>query len=315
MSTNGSEPRFVYVVFSHQRPVQVERLVRRILALSPAGQVVLHHDGRTEPMAWSEPPGPRVHVIEPKPMDWGGFTMVAATATALDYLEHHLPYDWCVVLSGQDYPVTDLAAWEDELSGSGAHYLLAAQKVNVDSQVPRRTLVKDEYYVRYAYRWRPLGRFPTVAVAVVNRLAAVVGAGPLLITRPFKGHQKLGRATKTPFDDGWGCFKGSQWMAMSASAVHRILETMDRRPELARYYRTTLVPDESFFQSILCNEADLLARNHRLTYTVWAGSGSAHPKVLRLDDVAGAFDSGCAFARKFDMAVDAEALDFIDRSL
>src|ERR1700691_2931488 len=103
------DPRFVYVVFSHQRPAQVERLVARILSLSPHAHVVLHHDPRTEPMVWTTPPGPRLHEVDPEPMDWGAFTMVAATAKVLEHVEQNLDYEACVVVSGQDYPVTNLA--------------------------------------------------------------------------------------------------------------------------------------------------------------------------------------------------------------
>jgi hypothetical protein len=300
------------VIFSHQRPAQVERLVRRILSLSPAAEVVLHHDPRRVPMVWSQPPGPRVHCVDPQPMDWGAFTMVAATATVLEYVETHLSYDWCSVISGQDYPVTDLAAWERELGHDGSDYLLSAQEVSFDPQRPRRVLIEDEYYVRYAYRWRPLGAVPKAVVPVVNRLARLVGMGPVLVTRPFKGHQKLGITRRTPFGEDWRCFKGSQWMALSKAAVTRILEVMAKQPELARYYATTLVPDESFFQTILGNQDDLAARHGRLSFTVWAGSGAAHPKMLRSADVPAAVASGCAFARKFDIDIDTTALDDLD---
>jgi Core-2/I-Branching enzyme len=290
--------------------------VARILALSPDGEVVLHHDQRAEPMTWSRPPGPRVHVIEPEPMDWGGFTMVTATMRVLEHVERHLAYDWCVLISGQDYPVTDLAAWEKDLSGDGVDYLLAPEEVNFDPSLPRRQRVGDEYYVRYAYRWRPLGRVPTRAIPVVNALARMVAADPVLLTRPSKGRLRLGiAARRTPFDGRWRCFKASQWMALAAPAVQRVIAVAAQRPELADFYATTLIPDESFVQSILCNETDLRRRDHRLTFARWAGSGSPHPEILGRADVEDALVSGCAFARKFDTTVDESALDALDRAV
>ena len=139
-----------------------------------------------------------------------------------------------------------------------------------------------------------------------------MGADPVLLTRPFKGHPRLGLARKTPFGGDWRCFKGSQWMAMSMTAVKRIGEVMDTRPELALYYAATLVPDESFFQTILRNQADLRVTAERLSFTMWAGSGAAHPMLLRSAQVPAALASGCAFARKFDIAVDDAALDALD---
>ena len=313
MPTGSSGSRVVYVIFSHRRPAQVERLVSRILALSPDGQVVLHHDGRRQPMVWSEPPGPRVHIVEPEPMDWGGFTMVTSTARMLEYVEEMLEYDWCAVISGQDYPARNLAAWEEELAASGADYILSAQEVNFDPRCRRRDLVEDEYYVRYAYRWRRLGRIPPQVVPVANRVAGLFGVGPVLLTRAFKGYHRLGVARSMPFGEDWRFFKGSQWMAMSKAAVRHILQVMDSRPELARYYATTLVPDESFFQSILRNAESLQQCDQRLTFIVWTGSRSAHPKVLGSADVPAALVSGSAFVRKLDIDVDPAALDALDR--
>lgn len=310
----GKRVRFVYLVFSHRRPEQVQRLVERILALSPEGDVVLHHDPRTEPMIWSRPPGPRVRFIEPQPMDWGAFSMVSATAKAFEHIDGGPPYDWCAVVSGQDYPVTHLGAWEDQLVAGGSDYLLSAREVSFDPSLPRRVLARDEYYVRYAYRWRPLGRVPARSVPVANGLARLVRADPVALTRPFMGRQRLGTARRTPFVDGWRCYKGSQWMALSHGAVRGVLDVIERRPELARYYATTLVPDESFFQSILRNQTTLRGCDERLSFTLWSGSGAAHPKVLRSTDVGAALASGCPFARKFDIDIDESALDALDRA-
>jgi hypothetical protein len=96
--------------------------------------------------------------------------------------------------------------------------------------------------------------------------------------------------------------------------VKRILDVMAARPDLARYYASTLVPDESFLQTILGNQTDLRVAEQRLSFTRWAGSGAAHPKILRSEDIAAALDSGCAFARKFDIDIDATALDALDRA-
>jgi len=265
-------------------------------------------------MVWTRPPGPRVHIIEPQPMDWGAFSMVAATAKAFEHIESGPDYDWCAVISGQDYPVTHLGSWEERLTDSGDDYLLSAKEVDFDPSLPRRVLARDEYYVRYAFRWRPLGRIPSRLVPVANGVARLVGADPVALTRPFMGRQRLGTIRRTPFGDGWRCYKGSQWMALSRRAVRGVLDVMDRRPDLARYYATTLVPDESFFQTILRNQGDLRGCDARLSFTLWSGSGAAHPKVLRSTDVAAAVASGCAFARKLDAGIDVSALDALDRA-
>ena len=58
-------------------------LVARILALSPAGQVVVHHDTHDQPgiarALWDGAPPRRVHLVDPIPVVWGDWSVVEAT--------------------------------------------------------------------------------------------------------------------------------------------------------------------------------------------------------------------------------------------
>jgi hypothetical protein len=245
-------------------------------------------------------------------VSWGGFSQVTATLRALRYARDHLDYDWCVTLSGQDYPVTDLAAWENHTAAADGDFLLRAREVPFGPGLARRTLVQDEAYTRYAYRWIALGPVSKWAAPVANRVARVVGADPVILTRPFKGHPRLGIVRRSIFNAGWRCYKGPSWLALSRRAAERVLEVVDGRPELSRFYARTLNPDESLLQTVLYNQPDMKALAAKMTFTVWKGESSPHPNLIGLQDVDEVLASGCAFARKFDIAVDEAVLDAID---
>jgi hypothetical protein len=303
------------MVFSHRRPRQVERLIRRVLDLSPAAQVLLHHDAHLEPMTWTEPPGPRVHAIErPVHIQWGGFTQLQARLRVLRHLDRHFAYDWAVTVSGQDYPVTDLSAWEVQTAAGDHDYILAADQVAFDGGLPRRRLAQDEAYLRYAYRWTDLAGVGKYAVPVANRLARLVGRDPVMVSRPFRGSTKVGFARRTIFDEHWRCYKGSTEMALSAPTVRRVLDVLARRPELERYYSTTLFPAESLLHTVLYNQTDLQPLPKPLSFTIWEGGQTAHPHVIGVDDVSTVVSSTSAFARKFDVDVDDAVFDAVDKA-
>ena len=44
---------------------------------------------------------------------------------------------------------------------------------------------------------------------------------------------------------------GSQWWALRASTVERILDCLKSRRDIARFFRTTWIPDETFFQTLV----------------------------------------------------------------
>ena len=122
----------------------------------------------------------------------------------------------------------------------------------------------------------------------------------------------------------------SQWKIYSRADVCALLRLVDNRPDLIRFWATTLVPDEIFAASMLASPrlmgADALppCPSHAW-YMDWADTG--HPYWLteadfdrlraarRAPSVSPA-DADCRklFARKF-RTVDAAVLDRIDREL
>jgi hypothetical protein len=172
--------------------------------------------------------------------------------------------------------------------------------------------MEDESYARYAYRWMPLAWWARFVAPVANRIARVAGAGPVMVTRPFRGYPRLGTARRSIFSENWRCYKGHFWMALSRKAVDRVLTVLHERPEVERYYSTTLHPDESLVHTILLNDPELRALDEQVCFTIWRGGNSAHPNVIRLDDVDAVLASGAPFARKFDSGVDEAALDAVD---
>ena len=133
-----------------------------------------------------------------------------------------------------------------------------------------------------------------------------------MAVEPFPdGAIRIGlRRFRTPFSKGATCFKGSQWFAASQKAV----QTLIRQTRLVKYYRRSLIPDESFVQTVLLNTPELRVCNADLWFTRWQRDAD-HPDVLTADDVPDAIASGKLFARKFDIGTDAVALDRIDKHI
>src|SRR5665213_2369863 len=104
--------RVAYLVLSHHRPEQVEALAERILDLSPAGQVVVHHDASAPMAPWNGSPPPRVHLLPRTRVLWGDWSMVETSLRLLRFASEELDADWCSFLSGEDRPVVNLARWE-----------------------------------------------------------------------------------------------------------------------------------------------------------------------------------------------------------
>jgi Core-2/I-Branching enzyme len=121
------------------------------------------------------------------------------------------------------------------------------------------------------------------------------------------------RACRSPFSPSFICQRGADWFTLSRRAVLAVEDFQRHRPDVLAYYRRTLIPTESYVQTILTNHPALhLSRDYR-RFTLWDQPHMTGPRVLRFSDLDAVTQSGADFARKFDESVDRVVLDEIDR--
>jgi Core-2/I-Branching enzyme len=308
----------VYLIIAHTNPEQVLRLARTIVASSETAQVVVCQDRHSTAPAPALLRLPRVRtIVAPFVAAWGAFSLVQLLLFAFNWAAEQLEFEWLVLLSGQDYPLMPLAQIEDELALSPYDGYVRA--VPIDGAVPcgpnqcrivAGTAGCGECLRRYRYHFTTLPLNPLVGRDPVRRWRRVFRrinrAQPHLYLR-------LGRQqASTPFNASLRCYKGSAWFTLRRNALHRMLAAIARQPALLRYYRRTLIPDESLFQTVLWNDPALRLCADNRRYIAWRGTDADSPNILRADDVPAALASGAQFARKFDTRIDRLALDLID---
>ena len=87
------------------------------------------------------------------------------------------------------------------------------------------------------------------------------------------------------------------------------------RPNYIEYYRQTVLPGESVTATLLCNEPGMRVDPRDMHYTRWTDPKTGHPDVFVTEDLAELVAAPEHFARKFDVAKDAEILDKLDEVL
>ena len=268
-----------YLILSYTP--HVDRLVAALRAGSPDAVIAVHHDDRRCPL-----PAVDALRIEPRPIEWGHGSQLAAVLRCLRWLRERADFDWLVLLSGQDYPVKPVAEIEAGLYGVDA--FIDARPVASRSW---RRSGTDEFAVRYRHRWRP----------VSPRLAALAArAAPLARVRTLPSGSYVGLPAQPPLPP----YRGSDWFSLSRTAVDVVLAA---DPD---HFLHTIVPTEAFVHTVLANSPLRLYGDHRRFATF--EDDSANPRVLGFGDLDAALASGADFARKFD---DPAVLDEIDRRL
>lgn len=282
-----------FVVLAHKQPAQVRRLADR---LAPS-RVLVHLDAGLPAARRAEferalDGTPQVEWLPAHRSGWASWGLVAAALEGLCGAVADQECTHAVLLSGQDYPLRQGRALREFFSEHRATTFMA--RWPLPSRLWGRRGGMDRLRP-----WQVPIRGRRVRLPVWPRLPA--GIEP---------------------------YGGSMYWALTAAAARDVLSLIESRPELERFYRRTWIPDEMFVPTLVMNSPSRAGvANEGLTYIRWPDAGGRHPAVLRRAELpalrvaaAGPSEVGgrarCKlFARKFDVAVDAEILDALDREL
>jgi Core-2/I-Branching enzyme len=315
--------KVAFLILNHRGPTQLVRLLTALRSQLPDAPLVVHHD-----IFNGELPGAAVRHIDNvhlltsgKRMIWGDSSITEVCHWSLTWMREHLEFDWLVLLSAQDYPIKPLVGLVDELARNDTDVVFRAAPIGQLPTAAARRAMRRRYLFQYRpaapdrRRWLPDGVRDALRRSTGSLIDALNIVQPLfkIYRLPDGLPYRFGwRARNTPFDGKRPCWQGSQWFALSRSALEYVLEYLADHPEYVDYYRKTMVPDESMFATIACNSPNLRAADRATTYTRWSNPGSGHPDIFRLADFPELVAAPQYFARKFDIEKDSRILDMLD---
>ena len=297
-----------FVILSHNNPEMLRRLIRRLNQSFDAPPIVCHHDFHQLPLAVTDFPENTRFVEKPVRTRWGHVSLVQAFRIALRQLYEWKPADWFVFLSASDYPIKRGDRIVSELSNSPFDAYLDHRCVPDYSDLPEASrdcgfelAYGRPYWLKEAYN-RYVAR--NLRYPGVNRKGQ-----PCLRRLPIRHPRWIG---DTPFREGFRCYAGDAWLTARARCAEALFSDSECSRRLLDYYRNRLIPDESFFHTVLCNYPGLKLCNDNKRYADWR-AGRPSPKMLGIEDLPALLDSSHHFARKFSEDHDLRILEELDR--
>ena len=246
-STGRVVTRIAYIVSAYKLPAQLERLLRRLDG--PGVSFAVHVDAKTRRATWDEMVARcgdlDVAWLPRHRSQWGGFGHVRATLKGIDHVVGSgVPFDYAVLLTGQDYPLRPHAEIAEVPRRRGRTVVHAAHPASLGAVGP-------------AWRSRPhrgLARHHVPPAAP----RAAPSAAPARRAEPYGG---------------------SAYWCLASSLVHFVHGFLSENPDYVRFFEHVFVPDEIFFQTIVMNsELRDTVENDDLRYLDW--SREPAPAVL-----------------------------------
>ena len=228
---------------------------------------------------------------------------------AARWLRQHQRVDYVLNISGQDYPVVTARTIHGDLSASGDGMMESFPVLSDASNWGYR-----EGETRYKFDWH---NGPAVSPKYKKRLRplqAVNRIQPWMRINVAYDSIRWGvRHDRVP--DDLTLYGGSFFVNLSWQCVEYILRTMDVRPDVQSWARSSLLIEEAFFQTLLLSAGRFSFVNSSKRYYDFRGSGLGSPALLDRAGVERAASSGAFFARKFDATSDPSALSLADEVL
>jgi len=262
----------VFLIHAHKDLDQLNTLLARLS--DPDFVLYVHLDRK-----WSVDPAgvdPHARQVQPRAdVRWGSFSQVEAMLASLrQVLADEPAFDKLHFLSAQDYPVLPNAVLKDELAALAGSELIDTVEIGPQGWPAQ---------YRYEYFHREGSGLPLrVACALANRALRASGR-------------------KRRFPAGLRPYGGSAWWALSRPCLAHLLQRVEARPDLTRFFRSVLCPDEMFFQTLVMASPfapRVLARNYR--YVQWPAGSARNPLVLVEADLPRILASGAHFCRKLE---------------
>lgn len=277
--------KIAYFIMAHHKPDMLLRLMNAIY--NEDNLYLIHIDlGSSEDLKELGQnlveSNPNIRILPSRYLMWGGWSLVQVELDAINYLlQWNNEWSYYINLSGQDFPLIPQEKIQAFLNGRDTNFIQVKQRD--EEEMSKRAQLQDKYYIEDDGEIKMLGQ-----------------------RKPFEDY----------FSPNIKQFGGSQWKMISRDFAFYTV-TAQLSFEMQEYYRYTFIPDEQFFQTLIMNSpfaVKISEKNMRcLRMETDQQKMIYHAATFRMSDIHALYSSEGLFARKFDLAIDADVVDFIEK--
>ena len=277
----------------HVNAKQVNKFIHQLISENQA-DVFVHIDKKSyEKLNEEIVKHPNVRVLQKSVgCEWGDISQVDATLLLMrEVLASKNHYDFVCLRSGQDLLIKN--QFKDYLTDNTEKIFISSRKMNE----------KECGMMKINWPKKARKRYTTVhPIRIFRRV---------LMTFYSIGINIFPNRNKWPKE--YSLYKGSQWFTIPFDVAKYIIKYLDENKWYYKFFENTLVPDESFFNTLLMNSPHKKKIvNDNLYFLHWGEnlSNRNSPQFLTNKELELIEGSECFFARKFDENIDKSIVEY-----
>lgn len=311
-----------YIILAHKNPQQLKRLVEKLNDVESS--FYLHIDKTVDIGSFTEVLSVHSNIKFIKKREegtWGDIGIVKATINSMKEVIADTNQGYCILLSGQDYPIKSSEKINSYLNKGNSREFIDISPL--DNVVNTKEWKAKLSFYKYNFSNKKgdyiiLPSFFSMSFFTIDSLKSIgkiiikkngIKLIPTIFSNLFK--KRVPPESILPF-------AGGQWWALTNDTTRKIIAFTDQNQDYLEHHRFTLLPDEIFFQSVLMhliNQGDgNIKFGKSLTYINWSRKNCDLPVTFKSADIEELITQpeGMLFARKFDFDVDRQIFDAID---
>ena len=308
-----------YLILAHKNPLQIKRLISNLE--DEQSHFYIHVDLQSNIDDFKQILSyPHIHFLTKRFQGtWGDIGIVKATLYGMKIISESHQKGYCILLSGQDYPIKSKGSIKTYLQNKfptefmtiysmphsgwefGGMDRLEKYKI-IKSNQRKHFLQLPSIFDRQFYKMKTLGKLN-------------------FLRKNGRYKEMMLILKKRKFPEFLKPYGGSQWWALTLETLRAILNYIDENPSYLNYHEYSLLPDEIFFQSIVMKLQDLESNKYKFeksfTYVNWDRPETSLPVTFESYDFRELKKASekYLFARKFDINIDENILDKIDNDI
>lgn len=232
-------------------------------------------------------------------MFWMGISQVKATLLLLKNALLH-KFDYCVLLSGQDYPIKPTKDIFEFFEKEKCNFISLNYLKSMGPNFPQKV---ENYHFLESNLWNPKSSTKN------NLMFKIYFSVYLKYVRHWFPKRKMWK--------NWTPYFGSQWFAFTYNTCKQIIDFVEKNPDYTKFMSTTESPDEMFFHTIIGN-TDLISTIKEfddfkqktskynyiwgsLRFMDWESPNRAKPALLDMRDFEKLKETHFLFCRKVSL--------------
>lgn len=305
-----------YIILVHKNPEQLRRLVGKLNTTNSFFYIHVDKNVEIKPFIIELSIIKNACFLENREKGtWGDVGIVKATINALQQITKEQRTGYCVLLSGQDYPIKSNAKIEAFLSKNYGTNFIETFPIPIEDWSEGGLERIQHYKFNLSDKRLDYILLPSIlSKDFYKQLKQNLRRIKALLKRKIIPFSIL---RKRNFPSYIKPFGGSQWWAIPIEMATKILWFLEQHRDYLDYHKSTLLADEIFFHSIIrhlaCSDNNVIIKPS-ITYVNWKKPGVPLPVTFDTNDFEELINQPDEklLARKFDINIDDKILNLID---